>query len=76
MITIDINKAKEITKNRLRSERSSLLESLDVAFMRALEQGNDTAEILAEKQRLRDITVIVDDCTTPEQLIAIKVGEV
>lgn len=75
MITIDINKAKEITKNRLRSERSPLLDSLDVAFMRALEQGSDTAEILAEKQRLRDITVVVDDCTTPEQLMAIKVAE-
>lgn len=68
MISINIEKAKTITKNRLRSERVALLEAQDVAFQRALEAGADTAPIVAEKQRLRDITKQVDTMTTLEQL--------
>ena len=67
-IIIDINKAKEITKDRLRVERKPLLESLDVAFQRALESNADTSAIVAEKQRLRDITNQVDTMTTVEEL--------
>lgn len=67
-IVIDLNKAKTITKDRLRTERVALLEAQDVAFQRALETGADTAPIVAEKQRLRDITKQVDDMTTVEQL--------
>ena len=55
-IIVDINKAKDITKDRLREERKSLLEAQDVAFQRALESNADTSAIVAEKQRLRDIT--------------------
>jgi hypothetical protein len=65
-IIIDINKAKDITKDRLRVERKPLLEAQDVAFQRALESGADTAAIVAEKQRLRDITNIVDTANTVE----------
>jgi hypothetical protein len=67
-IIIDINKAKEIIKDRLRVERKPLLESLDVAFQRALESNADTSAIVAEKQRLRDITKIVDTKNTLEEL--------
>jgi len=67
-IIIDINKAKEITKNRLRIERKPLLEAQDVAFQRALESGADTSTIVAEKQRLRDITTLVDTVNTLEEL--------
>lgn len=67
-IIIDINKAKDITKDRLRAERKSLLEAQDVAFQRALESGADTSAIVAEKQRLRDITNQVDTMTTVEEL--------
>lgn len=72
MITININKAKEITKERLRSERDPLLKAQDVAFQRALETGADTAEIVAEKQRLRDITKLADQATTLDELKSIK----
>lgn len=41
MITINIDKAKEITKARLRTEREPLLQAQDVAFQRALESGAD-----------------------------------
>jgi uncharacterized protein YdaT len=67
-IIIDINKAKDITKDRLRVERKPLLEAQDVAFQRALESNADTSAIVAEKQRLRDITNQVDTMTTVEEL--------
>lgn len=68
MIVINLDKAKEITKERLRAERAPLLQAQDVAFQRALEEGADTAAIVAEKQRLRDITQLADQATTLEEL--------
>ena len=68
MITINLNKAKAITKDRLRAERTPLLQAQDVAFQRALESGADTTAIVAEKQRLRDITQLADSATTLEEL--------
>ena len=73
MITINLNKAKVITKDRLRTERAPLLQAQDVAFQRALESGADTTAIVAEKQRLRDITQLADQATTLEQLKQIEV---
>jgi hypothetical protein len=73
-VTVNLDKAKEITKNRLRAEREPLLATQDVAFQRALESGEDTTAIVAEKQRLRDITGLVDAVTTLEGLRAIKAG--
>jgi hypothetical protein len=68
MISIDFDKAKAITKDRLRAERTPLLAAQDVAFQRALESNSDTTAIVAEKQRLRDITSQVDTCTTLDEL--------
>ena len=73
MITINIDKAKAITKDRLRAERTPLLLAQDVAFQRALESGADTIAIVAEKQRLRDITALADAATTLDELKAITV---
>ena len=72
MITINLDKAKAITKDRLRAERTPLLQAQDVAFQRALESGADTTAIVAEKQRLRDITTLADQATTLEQLKELK----
>ena len=74
MITINLEKAKEITKERLRSERRPLLEAQDVLFMKAQEDGADTAEIVVEKQRLRDITKLADSATTTDELKAINIS--
>jgi len=71
MIVINIDKAKAITKDRLRAERTPLLQEQDVAFQRALESGADTTAIVAEKQRLRDITKLVDTATTLDELKSI-----
>lgn len=75
-IIVDINKAKDITKDRLRAERKPLLEAQDVAFQRALESGADTSAIVAEKQRLRDITKLVDNVNTIEELKALEASNV
>ena len=72
MITINIDKAKDITKERLRQERKPLLEAQDILFMQAQEVGSDTTAIVAEKQRLRDITNQVDSCTTTDELKALS----
>lgn len=73
MITINLNKAKEITKDRLRKERTPLLQAQDVAFQRALESGEDTSAIVAEKQRLRDITQLADQASTLDELKGLSV---
>ena len=72
MIVVNIDKAKAITKDRLRAERAPLLQEQDVAFQRALESGADTSAIVAEKQRLRDITKLANEATTLDELRAIK----
>ena len=72
-ITVNIDKAKDITKDRLRAEREPLLEAQDVLFQRALESSADTIAIVAEKQRLRDITKQVDNMDTVEELKGVSI---
>ena len=69
---INFSKAQDITKERLRADRKPLLEAQDVAYMRAQEAGDDTTAIVAEKQRLRDITNQVDTATTLDELTAME----
>jgi len=75
-IQVNINKAKDITKDRLRQERTPKLEALDVQFQRALESGSDTSEIVTKKQALRDAPAQVDSMTTVEQLKAATLPDV
>jgi hypothetical protein len=72
MIVINVDKAKAITKDRLRAERTPLLQAQDVAFQRAMEEGADTSAIVAEKQRLRDITNLADQAQTLDELKTLK----
>jgi hypothetical protein len=72
-LTVNFNKAKIITKDRLRVDREPLLVEQDVLFMRATESGSDTTDIVIEKQRLRDITLLADTATTLDELKAIEV---
>jgi len=72
MITINFDKAKEVTKRRLRIERAELFPALDLQFQRAQEMGADTSAIVAEKQRLRDLPTLADPCTTLDELRALK----
>lgn len=74
MIKINFDKAKEITKERLRQERKPLLEQQDILFIKALEKNTDTSSIILEKQRLRDITKLADEATTLEELKQLTVN--
>ena len=71
-VEVSLAKATELTKKRLRAEREPLLAAQDVAFQRAQESGADTTAIVAEKQRLRDITSF--SATTLEDLRSLKTG--
>ena len=75
-IAINITKAKDITKDRLRAEREPKLQALDVAFQRAMESGADITDIANKKQLLRDAPASVDSLTTVEQLKAATLPDV
>ena len=51
---IDMAKAREIHKNKIRVARKPLLEALDIEFQKARETGASTTDIVAKKQALRD----------------------
>jgi hypothetical protein len=57
---INIDRAKAIHLDKFREARTPKLAALDIAFMRAVEQGDATkqAEIAADKQALRDVTKV------------------
>lgn len=76
VVSVNLTKAKALTKDRLRAERAPLLAAQDVLYMRATEAGQDTTAIVAEKNRLRDITTLVDACTTPAELRALNMNSV
>lgn len=71
MITINLDKAKEIQKNRWRTARKPILEKLDTQFMRAVETGDTTKQqqIATQKQSLRDVTTTdLSSVTNTEEL--------
>jgi hypothetical protein len=70
MITVNLNKAKEITKDRLREERKPQLESLDIQMLRNFSNQELLNEIETKKQVLRDATKQVDEMTTVDELKA------
>ena len=71
-VTVNLQKAREVTKTRLRVEREPLLVAQDVAFQRALEAGTSTAAIIAEKQRLRNLPLLADSVQSLMELRALK----
>lgn len=55
MITVNMDKAREIHRQRIRQARFPKLAELDTAFQRELEKVKpNTAAIAAKKQALRD----------------------
>ena len=68
MITIDISKAKEVWKNKIREKRKPVLEQLDIDFVKAQETSSDTTSIVADKQTLRDLPSQVDTATTTDEI--------
>ena len=72
LIKINQDKAIEITKEKIRYIREPMFTKLDVEFQIALEKGLDITEIVAEKQRLRDLTDSANDKTPDELLLMLK----
>ena len=71
MITIDISKAKEVWKDKIRIAREPVLEKLDIDFMKAQEAGTNTTSIVADKNTLRDLPDQVDTATTTNEIKAV-----
>lgn len=74
VVNINIEKAKDVWRNKIRSARIKPLETLDKEFMFALERGESTVEIAAKKQALRDAPALasISAATTAEELIIIQ----
>jgi hypothetical protein len=74
-ISVNMPKARESHKDRIRAARAPLLAALDTEYMRADEAGDaeKKAAIAAEKQALRDATKdpAIDAAKTPEDLKAV-----
>ena len=72
MINVNMTKARDIHRDKVRQARNPLLATKDVEFQRALETGADTAAIVAAKQALRDApaSAAIEAATTPDELKA------
>jgi len=73
-IKVDMVKARDIHRDRLRALRAPKLAALDVEYIRAVESKDVPlqADIAAHKQALRDVTAdpAIDNASTPEELAA------
>lgn len=74
-IVVDMEKARELHRNKLRELRKPKLEALDVEYQRADEAGNsaEKKKVAAKKQALRDVTSdpAIDAAKTPDELKAV-----
>lgn len=74
VISVNMTKAKEIWRNKIRQARVEPLANLDAAFMKALETGADTSSIVSQKQALRDAPALesINNATNTDELISIQ----
>lgn len=76
VIEVDMTKAREIWRDKIRTAREPILQNLDATYMKALESGNTVLqqEIAAQKQVLRDAPEVpeIDLATSPEELAAVQ----
>jgi hypothetical protein len=70
-IFVNIDKAKEVWKEKIRTARKPALEKLDVDFVKAQETSSDTTLIVADKNTLRDLPEQVDTATTTDEIKAV-----
>lgn len=73
VVGVDMPKARDVHRNRMRAIRARKFAKLDIEFQRALETGADTSAIVAEKQALRDVTSdpAIEAATNLEELKAV-----
>lgn len=71
-VVIDMAKARDIVRKRIREPRDLKLVALDIEYVRADERGDTEAKkaVAANKQRLRDLTADprISAASTPEAL--------
>lgn len=68
-ITINIEKAKNIFISKLRRFREDELPKLDIQYIRALELGSSTIDIISKKELLRDLpNMDLSDVTNLDEL--------
>ena len=74
VIDVDMALAKDIWRDKIRQARTEPLAALDTAYMKALETGADTTQIVSDKQALRDAPAdpAIDAATTPTELKAVQ----
>ena len=74
VISVNMEKAKDLWRDKIREARIEPLADLDTAYMKALETGADTTSIISQKQALRDAPALasIDNATTPDELKAIQ----
>ena len=67
---INIVKARDIWRDKIRNARKPKLEELDIQYMRAQEAGEDTSAIVETKNKLRDFPAKpeITSATTVEEL--------
>lgn len=74
-VEVDMPKARNIHRDRLRAERAPKLAALDADYLKADEAGDLAAKarITAEKQALRDVTADpgIEAAKTPQELKAV-----
>ena len=69
---VDMAKAREIHKTKIRIARTPKLQELDIEFQKALETSSSTTDIVAKKQALRDAPADsgIASASTPDELKA------
>ncbi len=72
MINVNMTKARDIHRDKVRQARDPLLKAKDVEFQRAQETNADTTAIVAAKQALRDApaAAAIDAATNTDELKA------
>jgi len=75
-LSVNMEKAREIFKDKLRKARFKPLQELDILYQRATETNSDTSEIISQKQCLRDLpeNPEIDKCKSTAELDALFVS--
>jgi len=72
MIGINLEKAKDVWRDKIRIARNEKFKELDIEFMRAVETADTDTQtaVAAQKQALRDAPAdsAIADATTPNEL--------
>ena len=74
VISVDMPRAREIWRDKIRLAREAEFARLDAEFIRTLETGADTSAIVKKKQALRDAPndLAIDAANTPDELRAVQ----